>query len=121
MPVVHVRSLDPPGGAPQVDAALAAVARAVAAVVEDEPSGTWCTFTALDRMTIGDQPVVDAGRVVYLDVWMRSRTPELERAALVAAAGAAAEGLGVPLEDVWATLRPVEDGRAFAGGAIVEG
>ena len=121
MPVVHVRSLAPPGGDDQVGAALVAIARAVASATGGEPSGTWCTFAAVDRMTIGGSAVTDAGRIVFVDLWMRSRGPEPERAVLVAVSRSAADGFGVPLADVWATLRLVEGGRAFAGGGIVEG
>lgn len=121
MPVVHVRSLVPPGGDDQVDEALASIARAVASAIGGEPGGTWCTFTAVDRMTIGDRRVTDDGGIVYLDVWMRTRGPQLDRAALLAASSSAAEGFGVPLEDVWSTLRPVEPGRVVAGGEVVEG
>lgn len=121
MPVIHLRSLAPPGGDGQVDEALRGVARAVAAALDDEPAGTWCTFTAVDRHSIGERPVLDEGRIVFLDLWLRPRGTDVDRAALEAACRAAAAGLGVPLEDVWATLRPVEPGRVFAGGRLVDG
>lgn len=120
MPVVHVRSLAPVGGDERVDAALTTVARAVASALGAEPSGTWCTFSATDRMAIGERVVTGEGRIVYLDLWMRSRGAETDRAALVAASRAAAEGFGVSHEDVWATLRLVEPGRVVAGGELVE-
>jgi hypothetical protein len=121
VPVVHVRSLAPPGGDEQVDAALGSIARAVASAIGGEPSGTWCTFAAVDRMTIGERRVTDAGRIVFVDLWVRPRGPELDRAALEAAAASAAHGFDVPLEDVWATLRAVEAGRVHAGGGVLEG
>ena len=99
---------------------MASIARAVATAIEGEPIGTWCTFAAIQHLTIGDRPIVDAGRIVFVDLWMRSRGTDRNRAALVAAATSVAEGFGVPVDDVWATLRPVEAGRVFAGGALVE-
>jgi hypothetical protein len=121
VPVVHVRSLVPPGGEEQIDDALASIANAVASAIDGEPSGTWCTFAALDRMSIGDRRVTDDGRIVYVDIWMRSRGPELDRAVLIAGSTSAAQGFGVPLEDVWSTLRDVDAGRVMAGGEVVEG
>lgn len=120
MPTVHVRSVTPPGGADRIDETLRAIARDVAATLEGDPSGTWCTFTAVDRASLGERIVHDEGRIVYLDMWLRPRGTDVDGAALVAACRAAATGLGVPIEDVWATLRPVEPGRVFAGGALIE-
>jgi hypothetical protein len=121
MPVIHLRSLAPPGAEHQIDEALRGVARAVAAALDDEPAGTWCTFTAVDRQSIGERIVREDGRIVFLDLWLRPRGTDADRAALEAACRAAADGLSVPLEDVWATLRPVEPGRVFAGGSLIEG
>jgi hypothetical protein len=120
MPVVHIRSVRPPGGDAQIDETLRAIARDVAATLDDEPGGTWSTFTVVDRMSIGEQIVEHDGRIVYLDLWLRSRGDEADRAALESASKAAAHGLDVPIEDVWASLRLVEPGRVFAGGAIIE-
>ncbi len=121
MPVVHIRSLAPAGGDVEVDAALTSVARAVASAIGEEPAGTWCTFTTVDRMTLGERSIVADGRIVYVDLWLRSRGEDTDRAALIAAARAASEGFGVPRDDVWATLRPVEPGRVVAGGELVDG
>lgn len=121
MPAVHIRSVAPPGGADRIDETLRAIAREVASVLGGDPSGTWCTFTAVDRSSIGERIVEDDGRIVFVDVWLRPRGTDVDRAALVAACRAAAAGMGVPIEDVWATLRPVEPGRVFAGGAVIEG
>ena len=120
MPVVHLRSVRPPGGDEQIDETMRGIAREVAAALGDDPKGTWCTFTVVDRMSIGEQIVEHGGRIVYLDLWLRSRGGESDRAALEAACRAAARGLDVPIEDVWASLRLVESDRAFAGGALIE-
>jgi hypothetical protein len=120
MPAIHVRALPPAGGTAQVDRALHAIATDVADAVGGQPSGTWCTFTALDRMAIGTQVVSGEGRIVYVDVWIRSRGPEVDGRALTAACLAAARELEVPPEDVWGTLREVEAGHVFAGGALIE-
>jgi hypothetical protein len=120
MPVVHLRSLRPSGGDAQIDETLRGIARDVAEVLGGDPDGTWCTFTVVNRMSIGDRIVEHDGRIVYLDLWIRSRGDATDRAALEAACGAAARGLEVPIEDVWATLRLVEPDRVFAGGGVVE-
>ncbi len=119
MPVVHVRGLAPDGGAEQVDRALATVARDVAAAIDGDPSGTWCTFTALERMTIGEAAAEGEGRIVFVDLWTRSRGADTDADALRAACLAAAEGLDVPPADVWGTLRLVEPGQVFAGGDLI--
>ena len=120
VPAVHLKSLSPPRGGRQIDETLRAIAREVAASTGGEPPGTWCTFTAVDRMSIGEDITTDAGRIVYLDMWIRSRGADVDRDALRAACGAAASGLDVPLEDVWATLRHVQPGFVFAGGGLIE-
>jgi hypothetical protein len=119
MPAIHVRGLHPAGGSAQVDRALHAIATDVAAAIGGEPSGTWCTFVAIDRMSIGTDVVEGDGRIVYLDLWTRSRGADTDGRALVAACEAAARELDVPAEDVWGTLRLVEPGRVFAGGALL--
>ncbi|MEO8476904.1 MAG: hypothetical protein ABI572_07610 [Actinomycetota bacterium] len=120
MPAVHVRALAPAGGAAQIDRALRAIATDVAATIGGEPAGTWCTFTAVDRMSIGTDLVHGEGGIVYLDVWIRPRRDEDDGRALVAACLAASRELEVPVEDVWGTLRTVEAGRVFAGGGLLE-
>jgi hypothetical protein len=119
MPVVHVRGSAIDRGA--AAAALADIARDVAAAVPCEERGVWCTFTAADVQTIGHDVRDDAGRIVYVDVWIRPREDGAAGSrGLEAACRAAAVGFGVPVEDVWGTLRPVEPMQVFAGGALVE-
>ena len=119
MPVIHVRGLGPDGGTEQVDAALQLIAREVAAVLGEEPRSTWCTFTAVTRMSLGERIVEQANRIVYLDMWMRPREPAIRVQALEAACRAAARGLDVPIEGVWAAQHMVEAGHVFAGGTVV--
>jgi hypothetical protein len=52
-------------------------------------------------------------------MWIRPRDPAVRRQALEAACRAAARGLDVPIEDVWAALHLVEAGHVFAGGTVV--
>ncbi len=120
MPVVHVRALQPLGGGEWVDRALGGIAVAVSQVLAADPGGTWCTFTALDRQSIGEGVVGLDRQIVYLDLWIRSRGPQLDGRVLAAACDVAARELGVPPEDVWGTLRHVEPGRVFAGGGTIE-
>lgn len=120
MPVVHLRSLAIDAGA--ADSALPAIAAAVAAAAPCEPDDVWCTFQLLQSQTIGELGIAGTSRIAYVDVWMRPR-PEDERAclrALEAACRAAATVLGIPVEDVWGALHPVEPGRVFAGGALLD-
>jgi hypothetical protein len=116
MPVIHVRTT--PTSGLDAASALGGIARSVAAAVPCAVDGVWCTFVPLAAQTIGDRE----GRIVYVDVWIRPREGDAPAAgrALEAACRAAATGFGVPLEDVWGTLRPVEPGRVFAGGAPVD-
>jgi len=119
MPAVHVRAS--PSDRDHAAAALRAVAAAVAAAVPCEERGVWCTFVTIDVQTVGAQVREEEGRIVYVDIWLRPRDDEGAGArALEAACRATADGLGVPVEDVWGTLRPVHAGRVFAGGALVE-
>jgi hypothetical protein len=52
-------------------------------------------------------------------MWMRPREPAIRVQALEAACRAAARGLDVPIEDVWAAQHIVEAGHVFAGGTVV--
>jgi len=120
MPVVHIRALQPLGVGDGVDDVLRGIGGDVSQVLDEDPDGTWCTFAVLDRQSIGQRVVGLDRQIVYIDVWIRSRGPELDGRVLAAACGAAARGLGVPPEDVWGTLRHVEPGRVFAGGRSIE-
>ncbi len=120
MPVVHVRALRPPGGGKQIDRTLRGISVDVSHALDADTSGTWCTFAALDRQSIGEEVVGLDRQIVYLDLWIRSRGPELDGRVLAAACAAAARELAAPLEDVWGTLRHAEPGRVFAGGGSLE-
>jgi hypothetical protein len=121
MPVVHVRALPP--GRP-VAAGLVEVARAVAAAVPCDLGSVWCTFQELAAQAVGDRvPAAGegVGQIAYVDVWQRDRPadPGAAAGALEAACRATAAWLGLPVEDVWGALHPVEPGRVFAGGGLV--
>jgi hypothetical protein len=119
MPTIHVRATSTDRGA--AAETLATIARDVASATGIEPGHVWCTFSAVDVQTVGTEVREGDGRIVYVDVWMRPRDdPAAMTRALEAACRAAAGGLGVPVEDVWGTLRPVEPGRVFAGGAMLD-
>jgi len=120
MPVIHVRTTQLDRDRPAE--ILAETARAVADAVPCDLEGVWCTFTPVDVQTVGAQVREAAGRIVYVDVWIRPRLGDEEAAAraLSAACAAIASGFGVPLEDLWGTLRPVEPNRVFAGGSLID-
>jgi hypothetical protein len=111
MPTVHIRSVR----------CRFCVARAVAGAVPCSLDGVWCTFQELGVETLGDRRVVAMGRIVYVDLAIRARgDPGASLRALSAACLAAAVAFGVPVEDVWGLLHPVEPGSVFAGGGLVD-
>jgi hypothetical protein len=121
MPVVHVRGkAEDRASAADV---LAVMTEAIAIAVPCPPEHVWCTFTTIDRQTIGGAPRDGEGRIVYVDVWIHPRADDAGAAtrSLEAACRSAAAGFGVPVEDVWGTLRHVEPFRVFAGGALTDG
>jgi hypothetical protein len=119
MPVVHVRALPPAAGG--VEFALAGIAEGVAAAVPCDVSHIWCTFSAIGVETLGTTVVGEHGAIVYLTLQMRAREDGASAGrALEAACRAAARGFAVPVEDVWGTFEPVEPGRTFAGGGLIE-
>jgi hypothetical protein len=118
VPVVHVRGSS--REAELAPTALGRIARDVAEATPCDLETVWCTFTALDVQSIGARTVGRAGRIVYVDVWIRPRADAAAATrALEAACRAAATVFEIPLVDVWGTLRPVEPLRVFAGGALV--
>ncbi len=119
MPAVHIRSLRL--DADRAREGLPAIARAVAEATPCSVPGVWVTFQPLDVQSLGERIILEEGRIAYVDVWIREREddPEAVQRALVAACRATAEALGIPVEDVWGTLRLVEPGRVFAGGDLI--
>jgi hypothetical protein len=121
MPVVHIR-----GNAIDRDRASRALVSMTAAIADAVPcpfESVWCTFVAMETQTVGGAPRDGDGRIVYVDVWIRPREDDDEAITrcLEAACVSAAAGFGVPIEDVWGTLRPVEALRVFAGGTLIDG
>lgn len=107
MPVVHIRG-PVPGATAEV---LAKVARDVAAAVGCPVGDVWCTYHQVTT-TVGTR----SERVLYVDLLARRRDGDALQQGLEAAARAAAASFHVNLEDVWAHLTVVEEGRLFAGG-----
>jgi hypothetical protein len=107
MPVIHLRATSRPG----VAEAIRDVRTAVADVLGEDPSGTWCTFLPLEAA----EP-----EIVYVDVWISSRGADVDGRVLEAACRAAAGGLRADVADVWGTVRHVEPGRIFAGGGMIQ-
>jgi hypothetical protein len=121
MPVIHIRALAPGGGTERIEDALRLIAREVSAPLGEEPRSTWCTFTPVSCMSLGERIVELDDRIVYVDLWMRPHDEPTRIAVLEAACRAAAHGFNVPVEDVWGVHHEVTAGRVFAGGAIVPG
>jgi hypothetical protein len=96
------------------------IAHRVADAVPCDLDRIWCTFQQLTAETIGERAIEAEGRIVYVDLWLRERDdPTASARALVAACSAAADGFGIPQEDVWGTVRDVVAGRVFAGGDLL--
>lgn len=107
MPVVHIRGPVPGASAD----ALARVAQDVAAAISCPVGDVWCTYEQVTT-TVGTQ----SGRVLFVDLLARPRDGDALQNGLEAAARAASTSFNVELEDVWAHLTVVEEGRLFAGG-----
>ena len=118
MPVIHVRAA--PFDRGDASAALQAIATAVADAVPCDVGDVWCTFSTVDVQSVGTETRDGVGRIVYVDLWIRPREDAAAAPrALEAACRAAAEAIGLPVEDVWGTLRPIEAGSVFAGGSLL--
>jgi len=119
MPVVHVRgSLQPE--AAEVGALVAQLPAEVEAAAGLRSGGVWCTYTPLGAQSVAGE-VVREGQlgVAYVDILLRTRSDEVVQAVLQATAEAVSRHLGVPLDDVWASVRRLDSGQVFAGGSVL--
>ena len=110
MPVVHI--LGPVPGA--TADTLGKVARDVAAAVGCPVGDVWCTYQQVTT-TVGTR----SERVLYVHLVARPREGDALQEGLEAAARAASMSFHVSLEDVWAHLTVLDEGRVFAGGRLL--
>lgn len=100
MPVIHVRGTSI-AAERATTRALASVSNAVAAAIGADVHRVWSTFATLDLSTVGER---EQPGILYVDVLIKHRGDDVNRAALAAAGRAASKAFGVPQQDVWARL-----------------
>jgi phenylpyruvate tautomerase PptA (4-oxalocrotonate tautomerase family) len=124
MPVVRIRALPQPPGI-DVAAVLAAVTRELAAVLEEEPRGTWATWDELapGRYSEGGdapgrQPRDTHPPLVSL-VAFEGRSDELVERMLTCVAYTLARALGLEAGNVFVTYEEARAGRIYTGGTVL--
>ncbi|MGH2805874.1 MAG: hypothetical protein ACRDKT_01235 [Actinomycetota bacterium] len=118
MPVVRVRAIEGRDD-DSASAALIAIAEEIADAASCPVQTVWCSFEGLSTLTIGTNRAAAGHEIVFVDVEMRSRGVEVAGEVLRRTAIRAAEGFGVPVEDVWVRLYEVPPGSVITGGEIV--
>jgi hypothetical protein len=118
MPVVHVRAIEG-RDALSIDKTLLAVAEEIADAAACPVQTVWCTFDVLGAHTIGTNRAAAGHEIVFVDIEMRSRGPEVAAEVLRRTAARVASGLSVPIEDVWVRLHEIAPGTVITGGEIV--
>jgi hypothetical protein len=124
VPVVRIAALPQPPGV-EVERVLAAVTAAVAAVLEEDPRGTWATWSELPpgRYAEADdapalQPRSTHPPLVEL-VAFEGRPPALVARMLEAVADALARELRLEPGNVFVRYVEATGGRLYTGGRVV--
>ncbi len=121
MPVIEIKALEQQPGV-DVGAALDAVCAEVASLLEEEPAGTWATWTTLERYheggrAAGRQPASTHPPLVVVRGF--EGKPELiVRALLDTVAAALTRELGLAPGNVFVTYEEARRGRLHSGGAV---
>lgn len=118
MPVLTVHALAPADGE-AVPRMLSELVAAVAAAMSAPVAGTWAHFLPVAAVQQGRRAMGFDGHCPVVVVRGRARDDTVVGAVLTAAATAVADGLGVPVEDVWVQWVDVGPGRVFAGGSLL--
>jgi hypothetical protein len=79
----------------------------------------WCTFTAVTAMTVGTRSDPADSKIIFVDLAMRARDPDIVEPAMEAAATTVSGHMRVPLEDAWVRFIPLHSGEVYAGGAVL--
>ncbi len=123
MPVIEIRALPQAAGV-NVGSVLAAVTQAVAALLGEEPRGTWATWDELEpgRYSEGGaaptvQPFATHPPLVRI-AGGSGKTPELVERILETVAATLAHELRIEPGNVFARYEQLEPGRLFSGGEV---
>jgi phenylpyruvate tautomerase PptA (4-oxalocrotonate tautomerase family) len=123
VPVVEINALPPQTGI-DVARVLAAVTRDLAAVLGEEPRGTWATWQPLEpgRYVEGDvaadrQPAATHPPLVRV-TGFEGRPPELVARMLTTVAETLARELGLEPGNVFVRYEEARAGRLYTGGSI---
>lgn len=99
---------------------LACLADDLSTACDCPSEDVWCTFAPIAHMSVGTKPVDEDGSIAYVDVLMRPRDKTTTVRALEASGRTTARHLGIPVEDVWVRLSPMQSGEVFAGGQVLQ-
>jgi phenylpyruvate tautomerase PptA (4-oxalocrotonate tautomerase family) len=123
MPVVRVSALPQPAGV-DVEAAAKAVALDLAALLGEEPRGTWVTWETFEPglYVEGDVAPAIQPRATHpplVRVVAAERPPELVERMLTSVAETLVRALGLEPGNVFAVFEQATPGRLYTGGHIV--
>ena len=123
MPVVEIRALPQPGGV-DVEHVLAAVTRELAALLGEEPSGSWATWEEIPpgRYAEGGDAPAHQPRTTHPPLVrvtaFEGRPPELVARMLETVAGTLARELGLEPGNVFVRYEEQHSGRLYSGGEV---
>lgn len=123
MPVVEIRALPQRDGL-DLEGVLAAVTTELAALLNEESSGTWATWEEIPpgRYVEGSDAPLEQPRSTHPPLVrvtaFEGRTPELVAAILETVAGVLARGLGLEHGNVFVRYEEARAGRLFTGGEV---
>jgi phenylpyruvate tautomerase PptA (4-oxalocrotonate tautomerase family) len=124
VPIVQVEALPQAPGV-EVEQALATLCGEVAALLGEEPSGTWATWRTLDHYVEGGdapavQPTSTHPPIVRLIAY-RGREPEVVTELLRCAAGVLGRELRLEEGNVFVVYEEAQPRRLYTGGEVVGG
>ena len=123
MPVVEIRALPQRAGI-EIDVVLTAVTTALAALLNEEPRGTWATWEEIPAAryaegadTPSSQPRDTHPPLVRVTAF-EGRPPDLVAAILETVAAALARALELDAGNVFVRYDEARSGRLFTGGQV---
>ena len=124
MPIVQVEALPQAPGV-EVEQALATLCGEIAALLGEEPSGTWATWCTLEHYVEGSdgpsvQPASTHPPIVRLIAY-RGREPEVVAELLRRAGAALVRELRLEEGNVFVVYEEAQPGRLYTGGEVVGG
>jgi phenylpyruvate tautomerase PptA (4-oxalocrotonate tautomerase family) len=124
VPVVRIRALPQPGPV-DIAAALSSVATELAALLGEEPQGTWATWETIEpgRYAEGsDSPTTQPRHThppLVTVTAFEGRPAELVEQMLTCVAGTVARELDLGDGNVFVTYDEVQSGRVYTGGRVL--